>query len=643
MTTPLIDREIFFGNPTIMGAKISPDGAFITFVKPYRGMLNIWIKKTSESFENALPLTNDTTRPITGYFWSRDSKYVLYVQDAGGDENYHVYSVDPHLAFGTDEIPTAKDLSNYKGIRAMILGLPKTDHDIIFVGINDRDPAWHDLYKISISTGERELIIINDFDANSFYFNLKDELCLASKATNEAGVELLSLQSDGLWKSIVKTSGDEYCHPVKGTSDGQYYIESNVGEEDLSFLGILNLEDATVVQIEEDPEGEVDFGAAIFSGQTNELIATSYVGDKPRIYWKDQAFEADYNFLKNHFGDVEVSFISGTKDERKWIIAANSDIDPGSTHFFDRDTQEVSFLYRPRPDLPSEHLCKMKAIKYVSYDGTVIPAYLTLPKNEENIAGAIILPHGGPWVRDAWGYNSYAQFLANRGYAVLQSNYRGSTGYGKEHLNAGDREWGRKMQDDLTAGVDFIINKRICNKDKVGILGGSYGGYATLAGLAFTPDVYTCGVSIVGPSNLFTLLESIPAYWESARAMFHKRMGDPSTEEGRALLTARSPFFHADKIKAPLLVAQGNNDPRVKTAESDQIVFAMRQHGLDVEYLNFPDEGHGFANPTNSMAFIAVMEAFLAKHIGGRSQKEIPEKLQEIIDKVSVDVDKIKL
>jgi len=523
----------------------------------------------------------------------------------------------------------------------MILGLPKSDHDILYVGLNDRDPAWHDLYKVSISTGERELIIKNDFQANSFYFNLEDQLCLTSKATPSAGSQLLSQDKDGNWKVIIETTGDEDCHPIKGTKDGRHYVVSNVGEEDLSFLGIINLSNGDIEVVEQDPEGEVDFGGAVFSRKTNELIATSYVGDKPRIYWKEDRFEADYKFLKDKFGDVEISFVSGTEDENQWIISANSDVDPGSTHFYNRTTKEVTFLYRPRPELPVEHLCHMKPVQYISYDGTVIHGYLTQPKSET--VGAILMPHGGPWVRDTWGYNSYAQFLANRGYAVLQSNYRGSTGYGKEHLNAGDLEWGRKMQDDLTSGADYIINEGICAKDKVGILGGSYGGYATLAGLTFTPDVYACGVCIVGPSNLFTLLESIPAYWESARAMFHKRMGNPATEEGKALLRERSPFFHADQIKSPLLVAQGDNDPRVKTAESNQIVYAMRQHGLPVEYINFPDEGHGFANPSNSMAFIAVMEAFLAKHLGGRYQEEVPELLQSIIDKVTVDVDAIEL
>ena len=632
---PLIDREIFFGNPTIMGAQISPDGEFISFIKPYNGMLNIWVKQKEAAFEDALPITNDQTRPITGYFWTRDSKYIIYVQDKGGDENYHLYRVDPRAA--NNGIPDSQDLTDYGQIRAIIMALPKNNHNIIYVGLNDRDPSWHDLYKIQLDTGERELIHENTIGFDAYYFDLDYQLRMASRSTADAGTELLKLEGQE-WQSLITCTGDEDLSPLKFKTKEEVYIQTNRGDVDLSFLGALSLRDGSITKIESDPDNRVDFGGAVFSGKTDELIATVYTFKKSTVYWRDESFRSDYEFLKDHFNQAEVHFASGTEDEQSWIIGVNSDVDPGATYLFERSDRSITFLYRPRPELPIEHLCQMTSVNYKSKDDLMIYGYLTIPRGTENdgTRPGIIMPHGGPWVRDTWGYNSYAQFLANRGYTVLQVNYRGSTGYGKSFLNAGDREWGMKMQDDLSAGVRYLIDQKICDPKKIGILGGSYGGYATLAGLTFTPELYACGVSIVGPSNLFTLLESIPAYWESARAMFHKRMGDPNTEEGATRLRAQSPFFHAGNIKAPLLVGQGDNDPRVKTAESEQIVSAMKEHNLPVEYLNFPDEGHGFANPRNNMAFTAVMERFLAKHLGGRHQEEKPEYLQEIIEKVTV-------
>jgi len=564
--TPLIDREIFFGNPEIMAARISPDGKYISFVKPHDGMLNIWVKETHESFDDAKPITNDQTRPITSYFWSRDSKYVLYVQDSGGDENYHVYAVDPSARAAG--IPQARDLTSYEGIRAMIYALPKNNHNKILIGINDRDPSWHDLYSIDIDTGQRTLMVQNESGFNAFFFDLDYQLSMAMKSKSDAGTEILSYQ-DGTWKPIISCTGDEHISILHHKDSDHAYINTNVGENDLAYLGLLHTTTGEVTHLESDPDSKVDFGGALFSSRTDKLIGTAYTFEKTVIYWKDKDFEADYNWLREKYQNAEVNFSSGTQDEGKWIISVNSDVDPGATYFFDRDTREVNFLYRPRPNLPIEHLSPMHPVSYESIDGLTIHGYLTKPKGGDQGA-AIIMPHGGPWVRDTWGYHSYAQFLSNRGYLVLQVNYRGSTGYGKSFLNAGDLEWGRRMQDDLTYGAKYLIDQVGCDPKRIGILGGSYGAYATLAGLTFTPDVYACGVSIVGPSNLFTLLDSIPAYWESARAMFHKRMGDPDTTEGAALMKERSPFFHASNITAPLLVGQGDNDPRVKTAATEQ-------------------------------------------------------------------------
>lgn len=641
---PIIDREIFFGDPEIAGGQISPNGEYISFLKPFKGKRNIWIKGINKHFEDARPLTADTNRPIPGYFWSRDSKHILYVQDKGGDENFHVYSVSPGASPEKGmEVPESIDLTPLDGIRAFIYRVPKSDHSTIYVGLNDRDKAWHDLYKVEISTGNRELLVTNDFEYNGLTFDLQDNILLATKSTSDGGTDFLKKTENG-WETIYSCSNLETCYPIRFGKDGLLYMVSNKGTSDLNELLVMDLKTNETVLAERDPQGKVDFGGTIFSDLTDELIGTTYTADKTKIYWRDKSYEGDYNLLKKRFDDAELNFTSNTDDEMLWLIYVNRDTDPGTAYVFDRKTKKTTLLYRPRPKLPIEHLAEMKAITYKSSDGLEIPAYLTIPKGKDakNLP-LVVQPHGGPWARDYWGYDSFAQFLANRGYAVLQPNFRGSTGYGKAFLNAGNNEWGEKMQDDLTWGAYHLIEEGIADKDRIGIMGGSYGGYATLAGLTFTPDVYAAGVSIVGPSNLFTLLETIPPYWATIKELFHKRMGDPDTPEGQEQMRRQSPFFHAENIKAPLLVGQGANDPRVKKAESDQIVVAMRDLGLPVEYMNFPDEGHGFRNPDNNTAFLAVSEKFMARHLGGRYQEEVPENLQEIIDKVTVDISTVKL
>lgn len=640
--TPLIDREVFFGNPQISGAQLSPDGAYVTFVKPYKGIMNIWIKPKGAKFEDAYPITQDTTRPIRSYFWSRDAQFVLYVQDKGGDENFRIYAVDPKDATA-DNIPEARDLTPFDDIRAFILSLPRKYESQILVGINDRDKAWHDYYSINISTGERTLLLKNEERLDSVTFDLDSKIRLATRSLTDGSSEVLKLTENGFEK-ILSSGLEETLSPLRFHKDGRVYFISNVGEPDLTGLYIYDLETQKMELVESDPQRMVDISNATFSPITDELRATIYVADKKRIYWKSSEFEPDYNFLQEQFPNAEISITSVTKDESEWLFYVNSDVDPGSAYYFERNSREIKFLYSPRPELPKEHLSHMHPVTYASLDGLKIPAYLTVPKlaDAKNLP-AVVFVHGGPWARDHWGYNSYAQFLANRGYVVLQPNFRGSTGYGKAFANAAINEWGEKMQDDLTAGARYLVSEGFADPKKIIIMGGSYGGYATLAGLTFTPDEYAGGVSIVGPSNLFTLLETIPPYWESARAMFHKRMGDPNTEEGREQLRRQSPFFHAQNIKVPLLVAQGGNDPRVKKSESDQIVIAMRDLGLPVEYINFPDEGHGFAKPDNSMAFIAVMEKFLAKHIGGRYQEDVRDKIKDIIKNVTVDIAELEM
>ncbi|HQR35370.1 MAG TPA: S9 family peptidase [Blastocatellia bacterium] len=638
--TPVLDRELFFGDPEISGAQLSPDGKFMAFVKPYKGTRNIWVKKTDEPFNAAKPVTDDQRRPVVNYFWSRDGKYILFSQDKGGDENFNVYAVNPTAPIAAGrEVPAARNLTDLQGIRAFIYSTPKSDPDALFVGLNDRDNSWHDLYKIKISTGERTLIRRNDDHVSGWLFDQKDQLRLATRTADNGDSEVLVVGKNDL-KKVYSCNVFETCAPVRFNKDNRrVYMMTNRGSDDLIRLVLFDLETLVTESVEMDPLKRVDFGGPIFSDVTDELIATSYEDERTRIYWRDKDYEADYKLLQSKLPNRDLSFDSSTADEKLWKISASSDTEPGEAYLFDRTTKALTLQYRVFDKLPREHLATMKAISYASSDGLQVPAFLTLPKGStgKNLP-MIVFPHGGPWARDSWGYNPYAQFLANRGYAVLQPNFRSSVGYGKKFLNAGNKQWGEKMQDDLTWGVKAMVAQGIADPKRVGIMGGSYGGYAVLAGLAFTPDVYAAGVSIVGPSNLITLLASIPPYWEAGRKIFNERMGDPSTSEGRAQLERQSPLNSATKIKSPLLVIQGANDPRVKKAESDQIVIALRDRGFAVEYLVAPDEGHGFARPVNNMAMIATAEKFLARHLGGRFQEGATPEVAARLKEITVDV-----
>ena len=453
---PLIDREIFFGNPEIASAQISPDGKYIAFRKPYKDTMNMWVKRADEPFDKARLITNETKRPIRGYFWSRDGKYILFVNDFGGDENFNVYAVDPSAtpAAGA-EVAAARNLTDLKKVRAFIYEVPRSEPDTIYVGLNDRDARWHDLYKLRISTGERQLIKQNTDRFDGYQFDNKGKLRLATRVPENGDTEFLRIDSDGTATKFYSCNVFETCYPVRfHKDDRRVYTVTNKGDVDLIRLVLLDPETGKEEAVESDPMNRVDFGDARYSDVTDEIIYTSYEDDKPRIYFKDKSFEADYKLLQKQLPNKEISFGSSTKDEMMWLVTAWGDTEPGETYLFDRKSKKFTKQYAIRQRLPREHLAEMRVVRYKSSDGLEIPAYLTLPKGvpAKNLP-AIIMPHGGPWGRDTWGYRSYAQFAANRGYAVLQPNFRASTGFGKKFLDAGNNQWGDKMQDDLTYGV----------------------------------------------------------------------------------------------------------------------------------------------------------------------------------------------
>jgi dipeptidyl aminopeptidase/acylaminoacyl peptidase len=643
---PLVDREIFFGNPEISGGQLSPDGRWVSFVKPLDGIRNIWVKAIDEPFEAARPMTADSLRPVQGYFWSRDSKAILFVQDQEGNENYHVYAVDPAAEPAEGfEVPAARDLTPLENVRAAIYAVPENDPVHVLIGLNDRDPAVHDVYRVDIRSGERSLVVQNDENVAQWGADLDGDLRLGIRQTQEGGWEILRVDGSEL-TTIYTCSEQESCFPDRFHKDGNHvYLQTNKGEGDLVRLELLNVETGTTEVVESDPEGEVDFGEAIFSNATEELIATSYVGDRTRYYPKDDAFARDLEQVQEALPEGEYGFRSMTEDDRLVLVAVDSDVDPSSTYVYDRETGESVLLYRTRPEVPSEHMANMQPVRYTARDGVEIRAYLTVPKGvgPKNLA-VVILPHGGPWGRDVWGFDGAAQFLANRGYAVFMPNFRGSTGFGEEFLNLGNEQWGTgSMQHDISDGVRWLIDQEIADPEKVAIMGGSYGGYATLAGLAFTPDLYAAGVDIVGPSNIITLLNSIPPYWKPVQKMFAVRVGDLNDPVDVARMEAQSPLNSAEAITAPLLVIQGANDPRVKQAESDQIVVALREKGQAVEYLLAANEGHGFANEDNNLAMFAKIEQFLATHLGGRYQEGMPPEIRETLDELTIDVETVAM
>ena len=641
---PLIDREVFFDNPEYSGAQISPDGKYISFIKPLNGTMNVWVKGFSEPFSTARPMTNDQKRPVRSYFWSRDGKFILFVQDNGGDENFNVYAVNPmEKPAAGSPVPAARNITAAQGVRAIIQHVPESDPDAIYVGLNERDEAWHDLYKVKISTGERTLISENRDRLQQMVFDHTDKLRMAVRSAQNGDTELLRVEPDGKTAKIYDCNAFEDCGPVAFHKDNKrVYIRTNKGSLDLIELALLDVATGRVEKVEGDPLGKVDLEGVNFSSVTKDIVATVYYDDKPRIYFKDKKYEKYYNDIKKRLGDREINFQSATRDEKKFVVVSSSDVDPGTVWVYDTGSRDLSTLYQVREKLDRTALSPMTSVRYKSSDGLEIQAYLTLPKGlaAKNLP-LVVFPHGGPWGRDTWGYDSYAQFLANRGYAVLQPNFRASTGFGKKFLNAGNNEWGEKMQDDITWGVKYLVDQGTVDAKRVGIMGGSYGGYAALAGVTFTPDVYAASVAIVPPSNLQTLLDSIPPYWEAIRETFYKRMGDPRTPEGIAQMKRQSPHLHADKIKTPLMIVQGANDPRVKQRESDQIVIALRDRKYPVEYILAPDEGHGFARPVNNMAMVAAAEKFLAKHLGGRYQETTTPDVAKRLAEITVDVSKV--
>jgi dipeptidyl aminopeptidase/acylaminoacyl peptidase len=639
-SVPLIERAKLFGNPSKTGGRLSPDGKWLAWIAPRDGVLNIWVAPVADP-SAAKPLTAEKTRPIRSYYWSPDSKMILFVNDKGGDENFLLYGVDVATA-------TQKSLTPFEKTRAEIINISHVVKDRILVGLNNRDARWHDVYSLDLATGKLSLVLQNDGGYGSYLADEQLAPRLATKETADGGqsfyrvtngkVEATPFATIGLDDSL--TTG-----PAGFTTDGKtlYWLDSR-GRDTAALIAqdVATGEQRVVAQ-----DARADIDGTMADPKTGVVQAWSVNYLRNDWVASDPAIGKDLAWLKKELkGDITVT--SRTDADDLWTVAVDPVTAPSATWIYDRKAHTLKQLYVGRPELVGAPLVAMHPEAVPSRDGMTLVSYLTLPAGSDpdgdgkpdHPVPMVLFVHGGPWARDAYGYNSWHQWLANRGYAVLSVNYRGSTGFGKKFITAGNLQWGRKMHDDLLDAVAWAVKQGVTTPDKVAIAGGSYGGYATLAGVTFTPDTFRCGVDIVGPSNLFTLLQTIPPYWEAGKQQFYQRMGNPTTDAGKALLRERSPLFMADKIKVPLLIGQGQNDPRVNVRESEQIVDAMKAKKIPVTYVVFPDEGHGFARPVNNIAFNAITENFLAACLGGRAEpigdalKPSSAKIQEGVGQV---------
>ncbi|RIV87856.1 S9 family peptidase [Aurantiacibacter zhengii] len=618
--TPLIPRDHLFGNPTRAQGKISPDGKWVSWMAPWEGVMNVFLAPADDP-DTPRRMTSATDRPIPQYFWAPDSGSLLYVRDKEGDENYLLYSVP------VEGEAKEQCLTPFEDTRIQILGGSDTIKDKILVGLNNRDPRFHDVHLLDLNTGDLELVFENNEWAG---FEADDSLTLrwAVRQNAAGGTDMHEIVAGKVADEPRETTGldDSLTTGMSGyTTDGKtlYWLDSRGRDTAALYAEETDTGERTLIA----EHDKADIGSTMRHKQTGVVQAWSATYLRTEHHAIDPDIGKAFAWLREQLsGDFGVQ--SRTDDDRRWLVWNDPLTAPIASYLFDRDAMTLTKFYTTYPELEGAPLQPMHAREIKARDGLVLPSYLTLPpQSDEDGDGVpdapvpmVLVVHGGPWARDGFGYNRTHQWLANRGYAVLSVNFRGSTGFGKGFISAGDKQWAGKMHDDLLDAVDWAVSEGIAEKDKVAIMGGSYGGYATLVGLAFTPETFACGVDIVGPSNLETLLETIPPYWEPLVKQFHERMGDPTTPEGVEFLRSISPLYRAKDITKPLLIGQGANDPRVKQAESDQIVEAMERDGVPVTYVLFPDEGHGFHRPENNIAFNAVAENFLAECIGGRAE-----------------------
>ncbi|MBB4823252.1 dipeptidyl aminopeptidase/acylaminoacyl peptidase [Sporosarcina luteola] len=598
-----ISVEDFMKNAGESEFDLSPDGEYISYMSDWENRMNVFVKKMHEDSE-PIRVTSSTDRDIALSFWKDD--HILYFKDNGGDENYHIYSSNLN---GQEE----RDLTPYPDVRVQLVSNLQGIENEILIEMNKEDPTVYDVYRLNIKTGELHHVAKNPGNIGGWLADHDGKIRIAVETDGVNSTVLYRETEEDEFKPFVQTEQSDVISPIAFSKDNQsIYALSNKGRDKLELV-VFDL-DANEKVLYSNPQ--VDVMGVIYHQAKDKLLATGYVTDKQHLIFFDKEFESLFNKLQDKLQvtESELWIMDFNEDMTKFIVNVSSDKEFGIDYYYDSTTDELTKLSELAPWIDRDLLADMHPISYTSRDGLTIHGYLTLPKNKkpENLP-LIVNPHGGPWARDFWSFNPEVQLLANRGYAVLQMNFRSSTGYGKAFTDAGNKEWGLKIQDDITDGVQWAIDQGIADPDRIGIYGTSFGGYATLAGIAFTPDLYAAAVDNVGVANLFTLLETIPPYWETMRQDLYKKMGHP--EDDKELLEAVSPVFHADKMKTPLFIAQGANDPRVNRAESDQMVEALQKRGVEVKYMLKENEGHGFHNEENRIEFYNAMIEFLDKHL----------------------------
>ncbi|MDP4180764.1 MAG: S9 family peptidase, partial [Bacillota bacterium] len=595
--------ENFFKNPSTLGYTMSSDGKYLAYVAPWENRRNVFVVAA----EGGEPkrITSSKDRDIADYAWKDDK--IIYLKDNGGDENYQIY------AASIDGKAEDVDLTPYPGVMAYYVDMLKGNKNEILIQMNKKDPKVFDVYRLNVLTGETVMVAENPGNITSWVTDSVGKLRIAVSGDGvESKILYREKEEDGFTTLIEAKAGETFT-PIMFSKDNQsLYATSNIGRDTAAIVKMdLKTGDQKVIFERKD----VDVSNIIVNPITREVLGATYITDMTNIEYFNQDFKAIMDKVAKKFDNgLQVGVNDLSEDMTRFILSVGSDKDPGAYYYYDSTTDKLTKLGDLLPSIKADKMAQMIPVSYKSRDGLIIHGYLTLPANKiPSKLPVIINPHGGPWARDVWGFNPEVQFLANRGYAVLQMNFRGSTGYGKKFVDAGNKQWGLKMQDDITDGVQWLIKLGIADPKRVGIYGASYGGYATLAGIAFTPDLYAAAIDYCGISNIFTLLQSIPPYWESQKKMFYERVGDP--EKDKDLLTKISPIFHADKIKTPLFVAQGANDPRVNKAESDQIVEALKERNVSVQYMVKENEGHGFSNEENRIDLYKAMETFFAKYL----------------------------
>jgi dipeptidyl aminopeptidase/acylaminoacyl peptidase len=607
----LIPRTILFGNPDRVSPQLSPDGRKLAWLAPKDGVLNVWVRDLGDGSGEDRPVTDDTDRGIRSYAWAYDGRHLLYVQDIGGDEDWHVYATDV-IDGGT------RDLTPFEKIHAQVVDVDEDHPDVILLGINKDNEQLHDVYSCELATGALTKTVENP-GFIGWVTDAEMEVRGAAAPTPDGGIAVMVRDTvDADWRPLLVAGQEDALttSPISFDRSGARMLcISSVGGNTGRLVWVDLATGAPTVIAEDD---RYDVTNLSVDPDSKEPRGVAFQRDRLRWTALDDSVRADYAQLDAH-DPGDWSLVSRDVDDTTWLVAYTHDDGPVTYWRYDRATASFEFLFDHQPALTEHQLAPMEPFSFRARDGMLIEGYVTWPVGAGR-AGlpAVVNVHGGPWARDTWGFDPEAQWLANRGYACVQVNFRGSTGYGKDHVNAGDREWGAKMHDDLLDAVDHLVADGSIDPERVAIYGGSYGGYAALVGAAFTPERFRCAVDIVGPSNLSTLIGSIPPYWAPMIAQFHTRLGHPDGDAD--LLWERSPLSRVDDISIPLLIAQGANDPRVKQAESEQIVEAMVARGIPHEYLLYPDEGHGFAKPENRLDFYAKAEAFLAEHLGGRSE-----------------------